>query len=620
MTAPVNQRTAPTLFDFVKAVDQAKKAGETGKVLLGTNGELSFASSGISGFVTRLWEKFSDALHGTTLAPQRREQAQQAFEAFQAVIQPDSRESEQQSVINPSPLSQAVGEYKSISAAKLRETLLSTLQANLPSPQNLAAPRVKTPATLTAAFKNNLHDSVHTLSQAQRDKNMAYASRDQRAADVVLVIGPDTDRSLINNLRNECEKNKLKLTVIGDSRSPIPLSGINNDLKDKVDKWTQFFILAHGGVTPEGGLRLRIGVEKNSASDNPSREASGIFTAIQDIKPINASDCTSPNYVTHVYACYGGAGEKSIHASTAPRLQDTPFLLHAPTKHSILASHAHEDMLAQVEYLAGCKEGGYAPLPAVQLAEAAFRSAVSTRLVIAGRQTSDKGRVLMPATKGPDQSGLDYIVARFKKMKENATAIGLTEEAAIFTEYEKHLQTGAATVLSELKEDEAFSLAVSHGNLNEVREFLKKRPELINESVRHTGLSLPFSAALLNHPDLLAFYVDEHAIDLNAQNYYRQTLLTTAVERNSPDVIAYLLKHNVDLLAKVNGLTALSFAAKKGRLETMHQLWRHLEKNNPKETIKAELKAAIAVAQENKNMNILDFLKERLAKLEGSAK
>lgn len=620
MTTPVNQRTAPTLFDFVKAVDQAKKAGETGKVLLGTNGELSFASSGICGFVSRLWEKFSDAVLGTTLAPQRREQAQQAFEAFQAVLQPDSIESEQQSVINTSPLSQLVGEYKSISAAKLRESLLSTLQANLPSPQNLAAPRVKTPATLTAAFKNGLHDSVHTLTQAQRDKNAAYASRDQRAADVVFVIGPDTPESLIKDLRNECKRNGLKLMVIGDSRGPIPLSEMNDQLKDQVDKWTQFFVLAHGSVNREGGLNLGIGAEKNSESTSPSKEAGGLFKAIQDIKPINASDSTNPNYVTHVYACRGGAGEKSIHRSVASRLQNTPFLLHATTKHNMLVSHAHEDMLAQVGYLARCKEGGYAPLPAAQLGEAAFRSVVSTRLVIAGRQTSDKGRVLMPATKGPQQSGQGYIVARFKKMKENAATIGLTEEAAIFTEYEKYLQTGATTVLSELTDDAAFWLAVDHGNVNEVREFLKKRPDLTYKSFGDTGLSPPFIGAVTNHPDLIAFYVDEHGIDLNVQNFYGQTLLTTAVEGNSSDVIAYLLKHNVDPLAKVNGLTALSFAAKKGRLKTVDQLWRHLEKNNPRETIKAELKAAIAAAPKNKNLYILNFLKERLAELEGSVK
>lgn len=111
MTIPMNQRPALTLFDFVKAVDQAKQAGETGKALLGTNGEISFASSGISGYVTRLWEKFSDAVRGTTLAQQRHTQAQGAFNAFQKILRPDSPDSIQQGVINPSPLSQAVDQY-----------------------------------------------------------------------------------------------------------------------------------------------------------------------------------------------------------------------------------------------------------------------------------------------------------------------------------------------------------------------------------------------------------------------------------------------------------------------------------------------------------------------------
>lgn len=611
MTIPVNQRPTLTLFDFVKAVDHAKLAGETGKAHLGANGELSFASSGISGYVTRLWEKFSDAVCGTTLAQQRHTQAQEAFNAFQKILRPGSQDSIHQGALNPSPISHAVDQYQSVSAAKMRQTLLSALQPNLPKLEVLGDPRVKTPATLTAAFKNVLHHATHTLTQTQRDKNAAYARRDKLAADVVLVIGPDTDDGRIESMKNECKKNGLRLLVIGNGRDPIPLIGMGRTLNGKVDKWTQFFVSSHGGTDSDGKLILQTGTEKNNKEDSAITEASLIFSAIQGIRSIDNAE-KNPNYVTHVYACHGGAAEKSIHSSADPGLQNTPFLLHAATNHKSLASRSRKDMLGQLAYLARCKAGGYAPLPAAQLAEAAFLSVESARLVVAGREKMGKGRVLMPATKGPEQSGQNYIATRFEKMKKNAVALGITEQAAIFGEYENQLLAGAATVLSELSEDEAWPLAVDHGNLNAVRAFLEKRPELKN-NIKKTGISLPFTAALLDHPHMLDFYKKEHGLDLNGKNSQRQTLLMTAVANNSFGVVTYLLEQKVDLSPKADGLTALSLAVKQGSLRTTKMLVEHLEKNSDSKTIETALREAITVARKNKNATVLEFLEPRLS-------
>ena len=437
MTIPVNQRPALTLFDFVKAVDQAKQAGETGKALLGNNGEISFANSGISGYVTRLWEKFSDAVRGTTLAQQRHTQAQEAFNAFQKILPPDSPGSIQQGVINPSPLSQAVDKFQSISAAKMQQVLFNTLQPNVPSIEGIASPLAKAPATLTAAYKNILHHSTHTLTQAQIDKNAAYARRDKRTVDVVLLLGPGTDDGRIESMKNECKKNGLNLLVMGDGRGPMPLNRMEEDLKGKVDKWTQFFVSTHGGFNQDKKLKLQISEPTNNLEDSGIVEASLVFSKIQSIRPVaesKKSEELNPNYVTHVYCCHAGAGEKNIHSSTDPHMEGTPFLLHASNKHQILASKTRASMLGEIAYLARCKVGDYAPLPAAQLAEAAFHSVESARLVVAGREKLGKGRVLMPATKGPEQAGQNYIATRFEKMKKNAVDLGLTEQAAIFLE------------------------------------------------------------------------------------------------------------------------------------------------------------------------------------------
>jgi hypothetical protein len=457
--------------------------------------------------VTRLWEKFSDALRGTTLAQQRHTQAQEAFNAFQKILRPDSQDSIQQGIKNLSPLAQAVDQYQSVSAEKMRHALFNKLQPYVPNIEGIASPLAKATATLTAAYKNKLHHSTHTLTQAQIDKNTAYARRDKRTADVVLVLGPGTDDGRIESMKNECKKNGLNFLVIGDGRGPMPLNRMGEDLKGKVDKWTQFFVSTHGGFNQDKKLKLQISETTNNLEDSGIVEASLVFSKIQSIKPVAESEKSeelNPNYVTHVYCCHAGAGEKNIHSSTDPHMEGTPFLLHASSKHQILASETKKNMLGEIAYLARCKAGNYAPLPAAQLAEAAFFSVESTRLVVAGREKLGKGRVLMPATKGPEQSGQNYIATRFEKMKKNAVALGITEQAAIFGEYENQLLAGAATVLSELSEDEAWPLAVDHGNLNAVRAFLEKRPELKN-NIRKTGISLPFTAALLDHPHMLDF-------------------------------------------------------------------------------------------------------------------
>lgn len=264
-------------------------------------------------------------------------------------------------------------------------------------------------------------------------------------------------------------------------------------------------------------------------------------------------------------------------------------------------------MLGQLAYLTRCKVGGYAPLPTAQLTEAAFLSVESARLVVAGREKLGKGRVLMPATKGPEQSGQNYIAARFEKMKTNAVAIGIAEEEVIFSEYEKQLPAGAATVLSELSGDEAWPFAVDHGNLYAVREFLENRPELINDN-RNTGISLPFTAALLGHPHMLAFYKKDHGLDLDSKNSDKQNLLMTAVANNSFGVITYLLEQNADLSPKVDGLTALSLASKRGSLRTTKMLVEHLGGNSDSKTLEIALKEAIAVANKNNNGPVLTYL------------
>jgi hypothetical protein len=346
MSAAVTQRSAPTLFDFVKAADQAKQAGETGKLLLTANGELSFAPSGVSGFVTRLWEKFSDAVRSTNLVQQRHSQAQQAFEAFQAIVHPELHDSTQQSTAKLSKNSQATSAYDSVTFNAMRQSLFDKLQANLPISKNKETDHI--PESLTEAYKNVLHHDAHTLTQTQIDKNTAYASRDQRAADVVLVIGPNNDFGLIERLKKQCDEKNLKLLVIGDGVGPIPLSGMPDQLKDKTDQWTQFFVQVHGGSNQDGKLILEIAPENNDKHEESIKEASLLFSAIQGVKPLGAPEGTHPNYVTHVYSCHGGTGEKSIHSSTDPLLQNSPFILHAPSKHCILSSRSRDDMLAQI--------------------------------------------------------------------------------------------------------------------------------------------------------------------------------------------------------------------------------------------------------------------------------
>ncbi len=609
MSTPVAHRTAHTLFDFVKAADQAKQAGETGKLLLSANGEISFAPSGVSGFVTRLWEKFSDAVRSTNLVQQRHTQAQQAFEAFQAVLNPELQPSAQEITANPSKLTQPTSHYDSVTVNAMRQTLFDKLQANVPPSKNKASDQL--PDSLTDAFKNVLHHDAHTLTPSQLNKNIAYASRDQRAADVVLVIGPNNDSGLIERLKKQCNEKNLKLLVIGDGVGPIPLSGMPDKLKDKTDQWTQFFVQAHGTSTQDGKLKLQIGAENKHKNESSIKEASLLFSAIQQVNPIGTSENTHPNYVTHVYACHGGTGEKSIHSSTDPLLQNCPFILHAASKHCTLNARSSEDMLAQIDYLSRCKAGGYAPLPAAQLAEAAFRSPESARLVVGGKKTDDKGRVLMPATKGPEQFDESYIAARFKKMKENATSVGMTEEAGIFSVYERQLRAGAATVLSTLTENAAWSIAIDHGNLEAIRAFLKIQPGLINET-NGKLLSLPFTAALLDHPHVLDFYAKDHKLDLNAKNSKGMSLMMTAVKSGSLNVMDYLLKNKVDLSPNRQDISVLSLAAQIGNPETLKKLVEHLKNNADSKTFKAALKDAITVARDNKKMKALSYLEKNV--------
>ncbi len=617
MSAPLTQRTAPTLFDFVKAADQAKQAGETGKLLLTANGELSFTPSGISGLATRLWEKFSDAVHSTNLAQERRTQAQQAFKAFQAIVNPEAQDSAQQSMVNPSNFSQPVKQHNSVTVEEMRQSLFDKLQANLPKLEAQIKKSEHLPDSLFDAFKNALHHEAHTLTQTQMDKNTAYANRDARAVDVVFVIGPNNDPGMIVRLQKQCDEKNLKLLVIGDSVGPIPLSKMPDKLKDKTDQWTQFFVQAHSTGNQGENLKLQTGKEQNNTSDRSNKEASQIFSAIQNVKPIGASEGMHPNYVTHVYTCYGGTAEKSIHSSTDPLLKNSPFILHAASKHCVLNRRSGEDMLAQVGYLSRCKDGGFAPLPAAQLAEAAFRSPESARLVVAGKKTEDKGRVLMPATKGPEQSGESYIATRFAKMKENADSVGMKEEARIFSVYERQLQAGTAPLLSELTENAAWSLALDHGNLEAVRKFLEIRPELIHENSGKT-LSLPFNAAFLDHPHMLEFYVEDHKLDLNAKNNKGKSLMMTAIESDSWGVIDYLLEKNVDLSPNAEGLSALSLAGQIGNMKLLQKLVEHMKSHTDGNTFKSTLESAITAARSHNKTKALKFLETSLAELNNS--
>lgn len=118
----------------------------------------------------------------------------------------------------------------------MRQTLFNTLQSGLLKTEIFTNPRTKAPSTLTAAYKNILHHSTHTLTPAQRDKNEDYANRDQRAADVVFVLGPGMDDGKIKSMENECKKNGLKFLLIGDGRDPIPLVGMGKKLNCEVNK------------------------------------------------------------------------------------------------------------------------------------------------------------------------------------------------------------------------------------------------------------------------------------------------------------------------------------------------------------------------------------------------
>jgi hypothetical protein len=489
----------------------------------------------------------------------------------------------------------------------MRESLLGKLQANLPTSKINESDHL--PDSLTDAFKNALHHDAHTLTLSQMNKNAAYASRDSRAADVVLVIGPNNDPGLIDNLTMQCKEKNLKLLVIGDGRNAIPISSMAEQLNDKTDRWTQFFIQAHGTSTHDGKLKLQTGAENTDKNERSVKEASLLFSAIQQIKPIGASESVHPNYVTHVYACHGGTGEKSIHSSNDPLLKDSPFILHAPSKHCILNARSSEDMLAQTDYLSRCKKGGYAPVPAAQLAEAAFRSSESARLVVAGKKTDDKGRILMSATKGPEQSGESHIAARFKKMKENALLVGMAEEANVFSVYEQQLHAGAATVLSELTDNAAWSIAVDHGNLDAIRAFLKIQPALINETSGKV-LSLPFTAAFLDHPHVLDFYVQDHKLDLNAKNNKGVSLIMTAVKSGSLHVIDYLLQNKVDLSTNTDGLTVLSLAAHIGNPEPLQKIVEHMKNSTDSKIFKAALEDAITVARRNNKAKALSYLEK----------
>ena len=269
-------------------------------------------------------------------------------------------------------------------------------------------------------------------------------------------------------------------------------------------------------------------------------------------------------------------------------------------------------MLAQIDYLSHCKEGGYAPLPAAQLAEAAFRSPESARLVVGGKKTDDKGRILMPATKGPEQSGESYIATRFKKMKENAIAVGMAEEAQVFSVYEQQLHAGAATVLSTLTENSAWSIAIDHGNLDAIRAFLEKQPALINET-NGKPLNPPFTAAFLDHPHVLDFYVKDHKLDLNAKNTKGVSLIMTAVKSGSLNVVDYLLEKKVDLSLNTDGISVLSLAAHIGKTETVQKLIEHMKINTDGLTFKDALKGAITAARSNNKDETLNYLEKSLA-------
>lgn len=135
------------------------------------------------------------------------------------------------------------------------------------------------------------------------------------------------------------------------------------------------------------------------------------------------------------------------------------------------------------------------------------------------------------------------------------------------------------------------------------------------DAASNRGFTALMVAGENDHKKIVAHLVEKGAT-INQATKEGQTALMLSAKKGHFNIVDYLLKHSADIEATTNdGFTALMHAAIRGNLHIVQHLVYEGAKTDP--TIKAGL-TALALAEQNRQKWVVDFLKKNIASKQAS--
>lgn len=210
-----------------------------------------------------------------------------------------------------------------------------------------------------------------------------------------------------------------------------------------------------------------------------------------------------------------------------------------------------------------------------------------------------------------------YLVAKNANIetatKEGWTALMLAAQNG-HSDIVAHLIKNGAEI-DAVDERGCTALIVSSQNGHEKTvECLVERGAKI-DAASNRGFTALMVAGENDHKKIVAHLVEKGAT-INQATKEGQTALMLSAKKGHFNIVDYLLKHSADIEATTNdGFTALMHAAIRGNLHIVQHLVYKGAKTDP--TIKAGL-TALALAEQNRQKWVVDFLKKNIASKQAS--